>query len=326
MIVPKAFWITGEKKCALRQDELSADNALIEVEMLYSGISRGTEALVFAGSVPKAEYERMRCPHQGGDFPFPVKYGYAAVGRILSGERKGELVFALHPHQDRFALPAGELHALPAGLPPERAVLAANMETALNIVWDSKAGPGDRIAVIGAGVVGALTAWLAARLPGAQTTLVDINPARQSLAGALGVVFAQPDRAPADCDVVIHASASAAGLRTALDCAGVQARVVEASWYGDRSVEIGLGGAFHSRRLQLVSSQVGSIPPDRTARWTYARRLSTALQLLADDDALDTLISGETPFDTLDRDYAAILGNPETLCHRIRYEPSTKGR
>ncbi len=323
--MPNALWITGPKKCVLRQEELSVGDGLIDVETLYSGISRGTEALVFAGSVPEAEYERMRCPHQAGDFPFPGKYGYAAVGRILSGDRKGELVFALHPHQDRFALPSGELHALPAGLLPQRAVLAANMETALNIVWDSKAGPGDRVAVIGAGVVGALTAWLVARLPGAQSTLVDINPARRAIAEALGVAFAEPDRAPVDCDVVIHASASAAGLQTALDSAGPQARIVEASWYGDRSVEIALGGRFHSHRLQLISSQVGSIPSDRAARWTYARRLGAALQLLASDDALDMLISGETPFEALDRDYPTILDNPETLCHRIRYEASTKG-
>lgn len=324
--MPKALWITGKGKCALRHEELRTGHNLVEMEALYSGISRGTESLVFAGSVPNEEYERMRCPHQGGDFPFPVKYGYATVARVVNGDGAGRLVFALHPHQDRFALPAGELHALPPGLPAERAVLAANMETALNIVWDSKAGPGDRIAVIGAGVVGALAGWLCAHLPGTDTTLIDINSGRRPLADALGVAFAGPDEAPADCDVVIHASACAAGLRTALGCAGPEARVVEASWYGDRSVEIGLGASFHSRRLQLVSSQVGSIPPDRAARWTCARRLATALRLLASDDALDALISGETPFETLDRDYAAILGNPETLCHRIRYEPPARGR
>jgi len=323
--LPKALWITSKHKCALRQEELPEGDGLVEVEALYSGISRGTESLVFAGSVPQGEYARMRCPHQGGDFPFPVKYGYASVGRILNGNRKGELVFALHPHQDRFALPDGELHALPDCLPAERAVLAANMETALNIVWDSKAGPGDRIAVIGAGVVGALTAWLCARLPGSDVALVDVNADRQSLAETLGAAFSKPNMAPADCDVVIHASASAAGLQTALDIAGPEGRIVEASWYGDKPVEIALGAGFHSRRLQVVSSQVGSIPADRSARWTYARRLSTALRLLASDAALDTLISGETPFETLDRDYAGILGNPETLCHRIRYETPAKG-
>lgn len=320
----RALWITGRSACEIRRQDVPAGDELIEVETLYSGISRGTESLVFAGKVPEGEYERMRCPHQEGDFPFPVKYGYATVGRIANGERKGKPVFALHPHQDRFALPAADLHTLPDGLRPERAVLAANMETALNIIWDAKAGPGDRIAVIGAGVVGALTAWLAARLPGTQVTLVDVNASRRAIAERLGVAFAGPRDAPSDCDVVIHASASGDGLQTALASAGQEARIVEASWYGERTVEIGLGGSFHSRRLQLVSSQVGAIPPDRAARWSFSRRLRIAFDLLAGSDAPDILISGETPFDTIARDYAAILGDPETLCHRISYRNAPK--
>lgn len=320
----KALWIVGRERAELRLAELLGDlgGDMVEVEALFSGISRGTERLVFSGKVPASEHERMRCPFQDGDFPFPVKYGYASVGRVVGGpaELAGRIVFALFPHQDRYPIPAELAHVLPDGLPPERAVLAANMETALNILWDSGAGPGDRVAVVGAGVVGLLAACLAGRLPGAEVTVVDINQNRAAMAERLGAAFALPEAAPADCDVVIHASASAAGLKTAIAAAGTEARIVEASWYGETAVEVGLGGAFHSRRLQLVSSQVGMIPAARRARWDFSRRLGTALKLLAGDDRLDALISGESAFAALDENYGRILADPATLCHRIRYD------
>ncbi|MEY4985022.1 MAG: hypothetical protein RIR62_3288 [Pseudomonadota bacterium] len=288
---------------------------------LFSGISRGTERLVAAGRVPPSEWDRMRAPHQEGHFPFPVKYGYAMVAEALDGPLAGQAVFALHPHQDRFRLPDAAVVPLPAPVPPARAILAANMETALNILWDSGAGAGDRIAVVGAGVVGALAGYLAARLPGAAVTLVDPEP-RADLARALGCAHALPDRAresaAGGADVVIHASATAAGLALALDLAGAEATVVEASWHGAGDTPVPLGGAFHSRRLRLVSSQVGSIPPARAPRWTHRRRLEVALSLLA-DPALDALISGETGFADLPAAYGAILSAPDTLCHRIRY-------
>ncbi|MFN3764356.1 MAG: zinc-dependent alcohol dehydrogenase [Aliihoeflea sp.] len=321
--MPTALWITGKNMSALQPEELPAGNDLVEVETLFSGISRGTESLVFLGAVPESERERMRCPNQAGDFPFPVKYGYSNVGRIKSGPRAGEIVFCLFPHQDRFAVPDTDLVTLPANLPPARAVLAANMETALNIVWDARAAPGDRIAVIGAGVVGALCAWLCHRIPGAEVTLVDVNAARRVLAERLAVPFAS--RPPADCDIAIHASASEAGLQSALDCAGREARIVEASWYGDRRVELSLGANYHAGRLKLVSSQVGSIPTERAARWDFRRRLSKALDLLASDQSLDALVSGTSEFATLDRDYAKILADPATLCHRISYTQASEG-
>ena len=291
---------------------------MVAVEALASGISRGTEALVFRGAVPASEAERMRCPFQAGAFPWPVKYGYAMVGRAVSGPLAGREVFALHPHQDRFLLPAAALVPLPEGLPAARAVLAPNMETALNIVWDAGAAPGDRIAVVGAGVVGALAAWLCARLPGAEVTLIDLNPDRAALAGALGCRFALPGDAPTGCDLAIHASASAAGLATALACLGPEATLVEASWYGDAAVPLALGGAFHSQRLRIIASQVGSLPPARRPRWSHRRRLDLALRLLA-APVLDSLVSGETAFADLPGRYGAILDDPATLCHRIRY-------
>lgn len=298
--------------------EPGAEGQGIAVRTLFSGISRGTERLVASGRVPEAEAHRMRAPFQEGDFPFPVKYGYAAVGRAEDGDLAGQTVFALFPHQDRFRLPADALIPLPEGLAPERAVLAANMETALNILWDSRAGAGDRVAVIGGGLVGLLTAWLAARLPGAEVTVIDIQPERRALAEALGCAFALPDQAQPCQDCVIHTSATDQGLALAIRIAGTQSTITEASWHGEGRSAIPLGGAFHSQRLRIVGSQVGSIPPDRAPRWTYRRRLSKALDLLR-DDRLDALISGETAFADLPTAYGRILADPATLCHRIRY-------
>ncbi|MEH6720311.1 MAG: zinc-binding alcohol dehydrogenase [Aurantimonas endophytica] len=318
----RAFWLEAEGRAALRETSLTAPaEGEILVASRFGAISRGTEALVAAGKVPEGEYGRMRAPFQEGDFPFPVKYGYAVVGAIVEGpaERIGETVFCLYPHQDRFTVPAEAAVPVPRDVPAERAVLAANMETALNIVWDAKIGPGDRVAVVGGGLVGMLVGSLAARIPACDVTVVDSNAGRAEIAAALGCGFAAPEDAPTECDVVVHASASEAGLATALGCAGFEARIVEASWYGDRTVAVPLGGAFHSQRLSIVASQVGQLPPERRARWDYRRRLTTALDLLA-DPRLDILISGETRFADLAGAYAGILSDPATLCHRIRYD------
>ncbi|PQO22097.1 dehydrogenase [Rhodobacteraceae bacterium WD3A24] len=324
MTVPRALWLEAPRRPVLRDAAIAPERGDAVVATLYSGISRGTESLVFAGRVPPSEYERMRAPLQQGDFPFPVKYGYSAVGRVEEGpaELRGRAVFALHPHQTRFACPAEMAIPLPEGVPAARAVLAPTMETALNIVWDGALAPGDRVCVIGAGAVGALAAWLAARIPGTEVTLVDVNPSRAALAAALGCAFARPEGAPPGrADAVIHASASAAGLETALSCAGREATVVEASWYGAGAVPAPLGGAFHSQRLRLVSSQVSSLPPARAVRWSHRRRLAKALELLA-DPALDALITGQSGFDELPSRYGAILDDPETLCHRVHYAPA----
>jgi threonine dehydrogenase-like Zn-dependent dehydrogenase len=309
------LWTVGPNRAEIAPAD---EGSGIRMEMLYSGISRGTERLVHAGEVPESEHERMRAPFQEGDFPYPVKYGYNAVARIVEGADAGTAVFALFPHQTRFRLPEDAFIALPKDLPPERAILGANMETALNIVWDSGAGAGDRITIMGAGVVGLLTAYLSARLPGAEVTLCDIDPGRAELARALGCRFATPDRLVGDQDVIVNASASGEALATAIHHAGMEATLVEASWYGAKSVTLPLGGAFHSRRLRLVSSQVGQIPLHRARRWTYRRRLAKALDLLC-DARLDALISGETDFTDLPLRYSEILHASETLCHRVRY-------
>jgi threonine dehydrogenase-like Zn-dependent dehydrogenase len=294
----QALWYAARGRAELRPVVLprpQADEALVRT--LWTGLSRGTERLVFDGRVSFLESERMRAPFQEGDFPFPVKYGYCAVGRVEEGpaELAGRTVFALHPHQDRFVAPAAALRVVPDGVPPRRAVLAANMETALNALWDSGAGAGDRILVVGAGVLGCLIGALAARLPGADVAVLDIDLSRRDLVEALGCRFGKPLDAPGDADVVFHASATGAGLACALACAGEEATVVEASWYGDAMVPAPLGLDFHSRRLRLVSSQVGQVSPSRRPRWSPGRRLDTALALLA-DGRLDALLTEEVAF------------------------------
>lgn len=319
--VAQALWITGAGAVEMRETPFEAGPGMVEVETLYSGISRGTERLVWTGGVPDSEHETMKAPFQEGDFSFPVKYGYAAVGRLAGGAREGETVFVLHPHQDRFAVPQEAAVPVPGGVPPERAVLAANMETALNIVWDAGVSAGDKVTVVGAGVVGALAGYLCARMPGAEVCLVDVDAEKAGLAEAMGCDFVAPGQAAGERDVVIHASASSDGLATAIGLAGMEATVVEASWFGTHRPEVPLGGAFHQRRLRIVGSQVGQVPPDRRARWSYRRRLEKALDLLA-DPALDALISGETAFDGLAEAYGAFLEDAATLCHRVRYGPA----
>lgn len=316
------------------------------VRALYSGISRGTEALVFRGEVPPSQFEAMRAPFQEGSFPAPVKYGYCSVGRVevqprhrppglATEELVGRTVFSLHPHQDLYWVPPEAVTPLPPDLPPERAILGAQMETAVNAVWDGAPGPGDRVVVVGAGVIGLLVAWLCRQLPGCEVTLVDPNPARAPVAQALGLAFhAGPGKGPAGpgngggavgeagsgtADLVFHASGNPEGLVHALELAGAEATVVEVSWYGTRPVPLPLGEAFHSLRLTLRSSQVGRIPPGRAPRWDNRRRMRLALQLLQAEE-LDALISGESDFLDLPEVMPRLSTQPDdALCHRIRY-------
>jgi threonine dehydrogenase-like Zn-dependent dehydrogenase len=305
----RALWYTQKGVAELRSADLPPPKpGEARVRALFSGISRGTERLVFNGAVGQAEWERMRCPLQDGAFPFPVKYGYCATGVVEEGpaDLMGREVFCLHPHQDWFNAPVEMLTPIPAGIPAKRATLAANMQTALNALWDSGAGPGDRILVVGAGVVGLLVTLLAAQLPGTEVTAVDPDQGRQPVAQALGGTYAHPRQAPGDADVVFHTSATATGLDTAIKCAGFEATIVEMSWYGDKPVSVDLGGAFHSRRLRLLSSQVGAVATSRRPRWDHRRRGEMALSLLA-PSALDDLVAAEIAFEDAPRELPRIL-------------------
>jgi 2-desacetyl-2-hydroxyethyl bacteriochlorophyllide A dehydrogenase len=318
----RAFWLAEPGRGEIRSESLPpASDGDVVIRTLYSGISRGTESLVFQGRVPPSEFVRMRAPFQAGEFPSPVKYGYASVGEIERGPRdlEGRRVFVLYPHQTRYVVPADAVHVLPPSVPAARAVLAANMETAVNGVWDAAIKPGDRVVVVGGGAVGCLAAWIAARILGCEVELVDVNPRRAEIARALGFAFAGPMVARADADVVIHASGSADGLATAMLVAGFETTLVELSWYGSKEVPVLLGGSFHARRLTLKSSQVGHVATSQRSRWDTRRRLAFALSLLAHAE-LDVLITSETAFDDLPSTMARLASSPgDTICHRVTY-------
>jgi NADPH:quinone reductase-like Zn-dependent oxidoreductase len=311
----RAFWTIAPGRGELRSEVLpEAGPQMVKIHALASGVSRGTEALVFAGRVPPGQFDTMRAPLMGGTFPFPVKYGYSVVGERDDGRR----VVVLHPHQNHFLAPIAMCVPVPDAIPTYRAVLAANMETALNLCWDAVPLAGERVLVIGAGVVGLLAASLLARIPATEVTVVDVNPARAALARFLGCAFALPDAAPVDQELIVHASTSEAGLRLALDRAAFEGRIVEASWYGDAAPIVPLGEAFHTRRLRLIATQVGAVAPNMRGRRSHAERLATALALL-DNPAYDALLEGPTYFENLPDAMPRILA-PGGLCHVIMYE------
>ena len=318
----RSLWYLAPEKVEIRSDLLKPlTHGEVRVRALFGALSRGTESLVYRGEIPESEYQRMAAPWMGGSFPYPVKYGYCHVGRIEEGpaERIGQLVFALRPHETMYTADAQDAVPLPDGLTPERAVLSANMETALNAVWDASPGPGDKIVIIGGGVVGCLVAFLCAGLKGAMVTLVDINLERAVVASALGVQFALPEQTPQESDVVFHCSASAAGLATAIDAAGEEAQVLELSWYGSREISLSLGGAFHSRQIRLQSSQVGHISATRRPRWSHRRRIQAAMSMLC-DERLDILLTHSVDFEDLPQQLPHLLGSQsQALCTLIRY-------
>jgi threonine dehydrogenase-like Zn-dependent dehydrogenase len=318
----RAFWVAAPGRGEIRASLTPAPNGGdVLVRALASGVSRGTESVVFQGRVPPSQYQTMRCPFQEGDFPAPVKYGYASVGVVEEGAAAllGRRVFCLYPHQDNYVVPEASVVPVPDAVPDHRAVLGANMETAVNAMWDAGPRLGDRIAIVGAGTVGCLTASLAAKLPAARVELIDVDPGRAALAAALGCRFAAPADAAGECDLVIHASGSEAGLTTALRLAGFEATVIECSWYGDKPVAAPLGEAFHSRRIRLQSSQVGEVATARRARRSRHDRLALALELLA-DPVYDRLITGEGRLDELPEAMARLAAQPDgALCHLVRY-------
>lgn len=318
----RAFWISHPGHGEIRTVDLPTPGAhQILVRTLFTAISRGTETLVFNGRVPASQHARMRAPFQDGNFPAPVKYGYSNVGEVEQGPNDllAAAVFCLYPHQDRYVVAASDVLPLPADLPPARAILAANMETAVNALWDFAPRVGDRITVIGAGTLGCLLAWLASRVPGTEVELVDLNPARAEIAAKLGVEFAHPHQASSARDVVFHVSASSDGLNHALALAGFEATVVELSWYGDEPVTAALGADFHSRRLKLISSQVGHVATSRRGQRTHRERMQLALRLLC-DPVLDHVISGQSQFEDLPTVMANLAnGTRDAICQRIVY-------
>lgn len=324
-----AYWLRSPGSGGIRSVPLrSPGPGEVLVRTLYSGVSRGTETLVFDGRVPESQHAVMRAPFQEGDFPGPVKYGYLNVGVVEEAEDPGlagRTVFCLYPHQTRYVVPADAVTPVPEAVPARRAVLAGTVETAVNAVWDAAPALGDRVAVVGAGMVGSCVASVLSRFPAARVQLVDADPARAAVAEALGVPFALPGEARGECDLVVHASASQEGLARSLELLAPDGEVVELSWYGDRKISVPLGEAFHSRRLTVRSSQVGALPPSHRTRRTFADRMALALELLA-DPALETLITGESPFGELPEVMPRIAsGELPALCHLVTYDDGGDG-
>ncbi|MER7820458.1 zinc-binding alcohol dehydrogenase [Streptomyces sp. NPDC096153] len=321
--VARAFWLNSPGQGEIRNVRLAEpDEGDVVVRSLCSGVSRGTESLVFRGGVPESQYAAMRAPFQEGEFPGPVKYGYLSVGVVEEGPARlvGRTVFCLHPHQSRYVVPASAVTPVPDTVPAGRAVLAGTVETAVNALWDAPPLVGDRIAVVGAGMIGGSVAALLARYPGVQVQLVDADPSRAALAEALGVDFALPEEALGDCDLAVHASATEAGLTRSLELLAPEGTVLELSWYGDRRISLPLGEAFHSGRLVLRGSQVGRVAEARRSRRSYADRLALSLDLLA-DPVFDALITGECAFEELPSVMARIAaGELPGLCHRVVYD------
>jgi threonine dehydrogenase-like Zn-dependent dehydrogenase len=322
----QAFWVVSPGMGEIRTTSLPEPGpGEVLVRTLYSCISRGTETLVFRGEVPVSQHALMRAPFQEGDFPGPVKYGYLNVGVVEGGPKNmvGRNVFCLYPHQSAYVVPVDAVVAIPDGVPPARAVLAGTVETAVNAAWDAAPLVGDRITVVGAGMVGCCVAAVLARFPGASVQLVDVNPQRAEVAKALGVHFATPERAEPGRDVVFHASATAAGLQLCLELLAREGTVTELSWYGDREVSVRLGGEFHSGRLSIHSSQVGMVAPARRGSRSYSDRLAIALDLLG-DPVYDALLSGESSFEQLPDVLAAFsAGTTPALAHLITYSTNS---
>jgi Zn-dependent alcohol dehydrogenase len=324
----QAFWLREPGAGEIRPVALAAPGPdEVVVRTLRSAVSRGTEALVFDGRVPPSQYDAMRAPFQDGTFPGPVKYGYLNVGLVEDGpaDLRGRTVFCLHPHQTAYVVPAAAVTVVPDDVPVARAVLTGIVETAVNALWDSAPMIGDRVTVVGAGTLGCCVARLLARFPCVSVTLVDIDPGRADVASSLDVDFSLPDQAPSGQDTVVHTSATSAGLQLSLDLLAPEGTVTELSWYGDDVTSLSLGGAFHSGRLTVRASQVGTVSPARRHRRTTADRLALALELLR-DPAFDVLLTGESPFETLPEVMPRLArGDLPALCHAVTYEPSEVG-
>lgn len=318
-----AFWLREPGVGEIRRTTLAPPrHQEVVVRTLRSAVSRGTESLVYGGHVPPSQYDAMRAPFQEGDFPGPVKYGYLNVGRVEEGPPPllGRTVFCLHPHQTAYVVPASAVAVVPDDVPVSRAVLAGIVETAVNALWDAAPLVGDRVAVVGAGTVGCCVARLVSRIPGVSVTLVDVEPGRADVAAALEVEFALPDNAPDGCDLVFHTSATSSGLQRSLDLLAPEGVVIELSWYGDDTTTLALGGSFHSGRLAVRASQVGMVAPSRRGHRTTGDRLALALELLR-DAAFDSLLTGESPFETLPEVMSRLVSRDlPALCHAVTYD------
>jgi 2-desacetyl-2-hydroxyethyl bacteriochlorophyllide A dehydrogenase len=318
--VAAAVWFPRARVVELRTETLPEPGPdEVRVRAVLSAISQGTEMLVYRGEVDAGL--ALDLPTLAGGYGFPLKYGYASVGRAVAVGRdvravsEGDLVFALHPHQDEYVLSESLVRHLPDRTTPEQGVFVANLETAINVVLDAKPRLGEVVAVFGQGVVGLLITQLLRR-SGARVVAVEPSALRRSFAERCGAELAIT---PQDgtvlrrltrgrgADLAIDASGSPSALQEAIDSVALEGTVVVCSWYGEKPVPLDLGGLFHRRRVRLVSSQVGRIDPSLAPRWDRERRLELATSLLG-ELVLADLITHRIPFARAADAYALLDG------------------
>jgi len=290
-----SLWHISPTASELQSEKLATptDNKLI-IKSLYSLVSTGTERLVASGLVPPSMHQLMQVPSMGGDFNFPVKYGYSLVGKVVSkGDLEGRLVHLLHPHQNQLITDSSAISLLSKAIPAKRAALASNMETALNAVWDSGVSVGDKVVVCGFGMIGGLVARLLALMPAVEVVVLEKNAYRIAQATKMGFTVNPSTLQNFDCS--FHTSGSSVGLQTCIEAVGMEGKIIELSWYGTKSVQLQLGADFHYHRKQLISSQVGHVPFAKNARWDYARRKAVVWELLQ-NQVFDAHITDEVAF------------------------------
>ncbi|MGB3763440.1 MAG: zinc-binding alcohol dehydrogenase [Ornithinimicrobium sp.] len=326
-----SFWSSGAGSGEVRTHVVARPGpGEVLVRALHSGISRGSESLVYTGQVPPSVSTAMRAPFQEGDLPGPVKYGYLSVGEVIelgstgSHLRLGQRVFALFPHQDRYVIPVEAATIVPDDVPSRRAVLAGVVETAINVVWDATPRWGERIAVLGCGLVGASVCALLRDFPLARLVVVDPQPRSVALAARLGIESLTPEQVTAEFDTVVHCSGTQDGLALGLSLLAFEGQLVETSWFGQHSPVVPLGAEFHSRRLTIRASQVSTVAPSMRERRTRRDRMAAALAELR-DPFYDSLLTGSTTLADLPETMAGIAsGHMPGWCQVVDYPTATR--
>lgn len=283
----KSLWHTSNSTSEIRESTI-LDQEKVLVKSLYSLISLGTERLIALGNVPKELQESMTVPYQEGHFDFPIKYAYSLVGIVMTKDHPltNKRVHLLHPHQDYCFVKEQDLFVVPEEVDLQTATLASNVETALTAAWDSGASFGDKVLVVGFGLIGSLVARLIDDIPGTEVMIFETDIAKINLAQKLGFQNVinpksdNPKRISPPFDIAFHCSATSKGLQSCIDYTGFESKIIELSWYGSKAININLGSTFHRLRKQLISSQVSNLPMDRKGRWDYKRRKTVVFNLL----------------------------------------------
>ena len=316
-----SLWLENKNKPKIKKKLLRPSNKpnTLIIKTLYSGISKGTEKLVSSGFVGKDQYKIMKSPFQEGTFSFPIKYGYINVGKVINGPKKllHKNTFALYPHQDLFEINSKEVQILNESNNPKKYLLTANMETAINIFWDTQASNKDKIVIVGMGSVGILTAYYFKLQNYKNVFICDSNLKKKKFATLLGLNF-KDFKSIKDIDVVINTTSNYQIINKSFNKLNLEGKIVEASWYGNKKGIINLGGNFHSKRLKLISTQVSNIPKYLSNKHNYKSRLKLAIKALSSNKLLK-LVNTESHFNNLEEDYVSIINNPDSIMHAIKY-------